>query len=69
MARNRESVGTSGKVKDLSKDQEALEMMKSLEMKLSPQLVRIYLPDGTIVTSTKDRINRLLTELGYNNSG
>lgn len=65
MAQNKDSVGSSGAVKDRSKDKAALEMMKRLEKEFQPNLVSVTLPDGTIITTTKDRMRELLDEHGY----
>lgn len=65
MAQNKDNVGSSGAIKDNSKDVAALEMMKKLEKKLNRKLVTAKLPDGCIITTTKKRMKELLIDHGY----
>ena len=47
---------------DLTQDQKALKMMKELETKLKMKLISHHLPDGTIITTTKDRMEQLIDD-------
>lgn len=53
------------KVEVMSKAQEALQMMKKLEKKKRKDLVSVRIDAQTVVTTTKDRMEVLLEDLGY----